>query len=66
VATRATTTLHTFSGQGYCYLSMSRGQLLVGVVNGANVPRSSLFRLDPKSRAVTSVGDPGNVNPTTW
>jgi hypothetical protein len=66
VATRATTTLHTLSGQGFCYLSMSRGQLLVGVVNGANIPRSSLFRLDPESRAVTSVGDPGNVNPTTW
>jgi hypothetical protein len=66
VATRATTTLHTFSGQGYCYLSMSGGQLLVGVVNGANIPRTSLFRLDPKSHAVTSVGDPGNVNPTTW
>jgi len=66
VATRATTTLHTFSGQGYCYLSMSGGQLLVGVVNGANIPRTSLFRLDPKSHAVTSVGDPGNVNPVTW
>jgi hypothetical protein len=66
VATHATTTLHTFSGQGFCYLSMSGGQLLVGVVNGANIPRTSLFRLDPKSRAVTSVGDPGNVNPVTW
>jgi hypothetical protein len=66
VATRATTTLHTFSGQGYCYLSESGGQLLVGVVNGANTPRSSLFRLDPKTRAITPVPDPGNVNPMTW
>jgi hypothetical protein len=66
VATHATTTLHTFSGLGYCYLSMSGGQLLAGVVNGANIPRTSLFRLDPKSRAATSVGDPWNVNPVTW
>jgi hypothetical protein len=66
VATQATTTVHTFSGLSYCYLSMSGGQLLVGVANGANIPRSSIFRLDPKSRAVTSVGDPGNVNPVTW
>jgi hypothetical protein len=66
LATQATTTLHTFGGQGYCYMSMSRGQLLVGVVNGANIPRTSLFRLDPKSQAVISVGDPRNVNPTTW
>jgi hypothetical protein len=66
VATRATTTLRTFSGQGYCYLFMSGGELLVGAANGANIPRTSLFRLDPKSRAVTSVADPGNVNPMTW
>jgi hypothetical protein len=66
VATGATTTLHTFGGQGFCHLSMSGGQLLVGVANGANIPRTSLFRLDPKSHAVTSVGDPGNVNPVTW
>ncbi|HUB40351.1 MAG TPA: hypothetical protein VMA72_15995 [Streptosporangiaceae bacterium] len=65
-ATRATTTVHTFSGRGYCYLSMSGGQLLVGVVNGANIPRTSIFRLDPRSDAVTSVGDPRNVNPVTW
>jgi hypothetical protein len=66
VAARTTTTLHTFSGQGFCYLSLSGGQLLVGVVNGANTPRSSLFRLEVKSRAVTPVPDPGNVNPLTW
>jgi hypothetical protein len=66
VAARTTTTLHTFSGQGSCYLSLSGGQLLVGVVNGANTPRSSLFRLEVKSRAVTPVPDPGNVNPLTW
>jgi hypothetical protein len=66
VAARKTTTLHTFSGQGFCYLSLSGGQLLVGVVNGANTPRSSLFRLEVKSRAVTPVPDPGNVNPLTW
>jgi hypothetical protein len=66
VAARTTTTLHTFSGQGYCYLALSGGQLLVGVVNGANSPQSSLFRLEVKSRAVTPVPDPGNVNPLTW
>src|SRR5580700_2305651 len=42
------------------------GYLRAAVVNGANTPRSSLFRLDPKSRAVTPVPDPGNVNPLTW
>ena len=66
VATRATATLRTFSGQGYCHLSMSGGQLLVGATNGANVPRTSLFRLDPESRAATPVADPGNVSPVTW
>jgi hypothetical protein len=66
VATRTTTTLRTFSGQGYCYLSTSGGQLLVGLVSGPPRLRSSLFRLDLRSRAVTPVPDPADVNPVTW
>lgn len=62
-ATRATATLGTVSGFGGCMLAMSAEELLLIVQNDANVPVSSIYRLDPQSPAAAPVRipDPGNI-----